>query len=124
MKTLWCWRCQLEIPMLDETEYERLFAEIRRCKVVRPPDVDEHSGPSDPELARQRIFAPALRLYEELTGFHETNVGALFHHRISLYGPPCTRCGKVLRTPVASGCVECGLPREPGPWQLQRSSHR
>lgn len=23
MKKLWCWRCQMEIPMLDEDEYKK-----------------------------------------------------------------------------------------------------
>ncbi len=41
----------------------------------------------------------ALRLYERITGFKETNPKALFHHQLSICGPPCLTCGKPLRTP-------------------------
>lgn len=58
---------------------------------------------------RQDGRPAALAEYERLTGFKETICNALFHHRISLFGPPCPRCGKVLRTPVAFKCFECGL---------------
>jgi hypothetical protein len=26
MKVLWCWRCKMEIPMLDEEEYHRVLS--------------------------------------------------------------------------------------------------
>ncbi|MGL4611666.1 MAG: hypothetical protein ACRCYY_18640 [Trueperaceae bacterium] len=35
----------------------------------------------------------------------------LWHHRIAMYGSPCQHCGKVLKTPKASKCFECGQPR-------------
>ena len=57
--------------------------------------------------------APALTAYYELTGFMETNPAALWHHRVSLYGPPCSNCGKPLRTPRASYCPACGTARVP-----------
>lgn len=53
----------------------------------------------------------ALTRYRELTGFVETNVNALWHHRLSLFGPPCQSCGKPLRTPSAKHCAECGAAR-------------
>ena len=55
----------------------------------------------------------ALRIYAEITGFRETNANALFHHRLSLYGPPCQTCGKPLRTSAASYCPMCGTERAP-----------
>jgi len=45
--------------------------------------------------------------YERLTGFRETDLYAVLHHRIALYGPPCPRCDTALRTPVAYKCFEC-----------------
>ncbi len=53
----------------------------------------------------------ALNRYRELTGYAETNVNALWHHRVSLFGPPCSSCGKPLRTPQAKHCAECGAAR-------------
>ena len=41
-----------------------------------------------------RMFGPALHEYERITGFHETNPTALYHHVLSIYGPPCARVRK------------------------------
>lgn len=51
---------------------------------------------------------PALDIYERQTGYCETNINAIWHHRIALYGPPCKKCGKPLRTPKAKLCAACG----------------
>ncbi|MDT8070336.1 MAG: hypothetical protein ROO76_19380 [Terriglobia bacterium] len=90
MKMLWCWRCKAEMPMLDEEEYSQVTAR-------------KGSG------LRER-FQPMLEEYERMTGFHEANPMAIFHHRISLYGPPCAHCGKPLRTPTAKVCGACMRP--------------
>jgi len=47
----------------------------------------------------ERFHGPVLREYERITGFHETNPNAVYHHRLALYGPGCSNCGKPLRTP-------------------------
>jgi hypothetical protein len=39
--------------------------------------------------------------YEHITGLHEENPNAIYHHVLSMYGPPCANCGKPLRTPRA-----------------------
>jgi hypothetical protein len=59
------------MPMLDEDEYGRLLS-------LRQKD-----GGSV-----QREFAPVLAEYEGITGMRETNPMAIYHHRLSLYGPP------------------------------------
>lgn len=64
-------------------------------------------------VAEQVQFAEALDLYQRLTSFRETNPNALWHHRMSLYGPICASCGKPLRTPEASFCAACGARRTP-----------
>ena len=94
MKLLWCWRCKFEVPMLDEGEFQRALA-LRG------------TGRGD---LWERQFGPVLQEYERLTGFHETNIDALYHHVLSLYGPPCTFCGKPLRTPKARLCGACMRP--------------
>lgn len=98
MKLLWCWRCKMEIPMLDEDEYQLVTA--------------KHGPKSGDNLTdgSQSFHGPVLHEYERITGFHETNASAVYHHRLSLYGPPCSACRKPLRTPQAKFCAACGQP--------------
>jgi hypothetical protein len=82
--------------MLDEVEFGST------CKKPKTPS-------QSPKEQLQEI----LDGYNRITGFGETNVNAVFHHRISLYGPPCETCGKPLRTPQATFCAACGKKRSP-----------
>ena len=50
------------------------------------------------ETLRERMFSALLGEYERVTGFHETNPNAIYHHKLSLYGPACSKRGKPLRT--------------------------
>ena len=79
----------MEVPMLEEAEFEACFA----GGAERLPDV-------------------ALKRYAQITGFRETNINAIYHHRISLHGGPCPRCGKPFRTPQARFCAACGFRAE------------
>ena len=106
MKRMWCWRCQMEMPMLDDGEWARLqplmMESVASIKKYRA----RHAASTEQALPHAEKI-PALDLYCDLTGFRETNINALWHHQISLYGDPCERCGKPLRTPVARFCAEC-----------------
>jgi len=95
--------------MLDETEYERVAVLLSEGVGATKEYRERHGIPLE-QVNRRVLFRPALDEYERLAGFRETNPLALYHHRISIYGSACERCGKVLRTPVASKCFECGLP--------------
>jgi hypothetical protein len=88
---------------------ERLEAptESRRVRLVGGGWFAEIS-----KVEHEARFAPMLAAYERLTGFHETNHVAIWHHRVSLYGPLCHVCSRPLRTPQARLCAECGAPRE------------
>lgn len=96
--------------MLDEHEWARvrplLDDAIREIKRYR-----ELHGVSLAEAREKGHGQAALALYHSLTGFQETNPNALWHHRVSLFGPPCVACGKPLRTPVARHCAACGVAR-------------
>ena len=97
--------------MLDEAEWAQvepyLINHISAIKAYR----EEHHV--DLAEARKRVPDLACAAYERLTGFHETNSAAIFHHRLSIYGPPCPRCGRLLRTPEASFCASCGWRPDP-----------
>jgi hypothetical protein len=80
------------MPMLDEAEWARIGPLL--------------SDPGGREAA--------LDLYEEMTGLRETNINAIWHHRLKDYGLPCTECGKPLRTPQARFCAACGATRHVG----------
>ncbi len=103
MRPLWCWRCQMVIPMLDEDEFSQVST------LLRDGLEDFKSGRL--KGSRDVSFAAALQEYERITGFAETNGNALWHHRISLLGPDCDGCGHPLRTPVAQHCASCGRMR-------------
>lgn len=103
----YCWRCGVEVPMLDEAEWAELdpvlSSMIRHIQGYR-----EKTGASLADAVKLGHEQPALDKYFELTGFRESNVNALWHHRLSQHGPPCSCCGKLLRTSRAARCVECG----------------
>ena len=100
MKNLWCWRCQMEVPMLDEEEY------AIAAKLYSQGFEKIESGKS-----REERFKPMLDYYNNLTGFEETEPNAIMHHRIEQYGPPCENCSKPYRTALASFCAACGNKR-------------
>ena len=105
--TLFCWRCNMDIPMLTEPEWAQVEPALKQAIA----DIQDYRNAHAVELreARQRGHGvSALKLYNEITGFGETNVNAIWHHRASDYGPPCATCGKPLRTPRASFCAACG----------------
>lgn len=98
MKIMYCWRCQMDIPMLEDHEIQ----------LIRKKQGQFDSKQKD--LIKQQ--KNLLRLYNKITGFNETNSNAVYHHVASLYGPPCESCGKPLRTPKANWCAYCGSDRK------------
>lgn len=93
MKILWCWRCRMEIPMLDEDEF-KLASKLYS-------DAFNKRG-----MTLEERFAPMLEYYEKVTGYKETVPNAIMHH------PECENCGKPYRTTVAAVCVACGDKRK------------
>ena len=95
--------------MLDETEYAeilQLYGEgMRATKQFR-----EKWGLPLEEVGPTERMRPLLTRYEQLTGYVETVPNTVMHHRLSMYGPPCKRCGKPLRTPAAKLCGACMFP--------------
>ena len=96
--------------MLNEQEWDLMEPALTQSIL----DIQEYraaNGCSLGEALKQAHGQSALRLYRELTGSSETNVAKIWHHRLSIYGPPCHACGKPLRTSQASFCPACGAKR-------------
>lgn len=81
--------------MLDDDEFKRVSSLL-------------HTGTEGE--TKELMFGPLLCEYERITGIRETNPNAIYHHVLSMYGPPCAHCGKPLRTPKASVCGACMKP--------------
>ena len=111
MRIMYCWRCKMDLPMLDDEEFavmEELYA--------RGYDTERLKKQHDKtlcELTLEDRFSPVLDAYERMTEMRETNPFAVMHHEISCYGPPCIHCGKPLRTSKAKWCAFRGAWRNP-----------
>ncbi|ACT03636.1 hypothetical protein [Paenibacillus sp. JDR-2] len=109
MKMMWCWRCRQEVPMLDEKEYRRINKIYKKCfDRVRKYRMSGSSVWIDSHSPINESFKLVAREYEKMTGYKDMHHNAIMHHRISMYGEPCPKCGKPLRTPQAKMCVACG----------------
>ncbi len=104
----WCWRCQFDVPMLTDAEWQE-FGPFLTDMTAKIQAYRENTGATLVEALELGFEKPALAKYQEMTGFSESNVNALWHHRLSDHGPPCSCCGKLLRTAKAKRCLECGL---------------
>lgn len=102
MKMLWCWRCRMEVPMLDEDEFREAYRLY-----------GEGFGVREAGTTKQQRFKQLLDYYFAVTGWQETEPNAIMHHSIALYGAPCEKCGKPYRTSRASFCAACGNKRKP-----------
>ena len=108
--TTYCWRCRMDVPMLTEPEWELVAPHLRDAIAQIKRYREEHRC-SMLEARKSGFGRRALEVYEQLTGFRETFAESLYHHRLSQFGPPCEKCDRLLRTPRARTCVECGHRR-------------
>jgi hypothetical protein len=97
----------MDVPMLDEAEFA-IISQLHSDSMRATREFREKYGLSLGALSIEQRFSPVCQKYLETTGFKETNANAVMHHRISLYGPPCSNCGKPLRNNEASFCASCG----------------
>ena len=101
-----CLCCDCRVPLLDEEEWGMLSTYTENMvKKIRDYKAENGCGLKE---AQVEIGKQVLRIFNELTGFNETNFLAVFHHRRSLFGGECFNCGHLLRTPKANYCANCG----------------
>ena len=104
--------------MLDEAEFTSV-AELYRAGMKDTKDFRQAWGiPLEGVASIRDRMRPVSVRYEELTGMKGCHPNAVLHHRLSLYGPPCNRCGKPLRTPAAKRCGACMYPVDQPTGQL------
>jgi hypothetical protein len=95
---------------LEEHEWEQVLPLLRSSALEIMRDRREHDVPLSE--AKDAVYGrAAFERYFEITGVRETELKALWHHRLNRLGPPCRVCGKPLRTPRAKFCAACGAPR-------------
>jgi len=98
--------------MLTEDEWEEVSPSLANA-ISQIKEYRELHKCSLAEASAKGFGQQALVAYERITGFKETNPNALFHHRLSIYGPPCRAGGKPLRTPQARFCAMCSAAHVP-----------
>jgi hypothetical protein len=95
--------------MLDEDEYRAIYALYGECfHQAQKQAREQQTMPNAQRLTLHELFEPVRKEYERMTGMGGCHHNAILHHRISTYGPACSRCGKPLRTPGARFCAACG----------------
>jgi hypothetical protein len=103
----YCWRCREEVPMLNEAavaEIQALWANATEKNLQRQNSAVDFDDDDDQSPEMKSVY----RRYRELTGKEWKMRHLTPYHRLADLGPPCIQCGKPLRNPNASICLECG----------------
>ncbi len=96
--------------MLDEVEYAELWAVYEACRrAMYRAREGGHATPRDAPVTG--LYRPVQDAYARMTGVVGVEPQHMLTHRLAAFGPPCTYCGRPLRTPTATSCVACGRPR-------------
>jgi hypothetical protein len=86
-KLPYCWRCRMDVPMLDDAEWEQVVSHLKNA-IAQIKDYRRAHNASLVAAKDHGYGQRALERYYQITGFRETNVNALWHHRVGQLGPP------------------------------------
>ena len=99
--------------MLDEREYEAISSGIRSGVLSVKHRLRTEDRPMK-KSDEADLYREVAARYSEMTGVSDVGPREILRHRLSLVGPSCENCGKELRTPRATKCLECGHLRQIG----------
>jgi len=109
MKVVYCYRCKKDVAGLEESEFQ----------VLEPLYNSAWNAHRDLGYAVDavsiRVAMRSSGVFDELKAQHLNITGLelepscmVFLHKLSSFGPPCPRCGTLLRTSKAQMCFSCG----------------
>jgi len=107
MRYAWCWRCRAMVPMFDEDEFQSI-RDAYQIGILGVKASLQLEARLFKEGDKDVILSEVAPRYRKITGLSSEVPQDVLKHRLSLVGPPCEKCGKELRTPLAKKCVECG----------------
>ena len=106
MKVYFCWKCERELPFLDEIEWTEIAPMITSGKDELVEYRNLHN--CDLATARANVTPEVSKRFECITGYAGIHFDIIAHHRLSDWGAECSRCGSLLRTNKARFCAACG----------------
>lgn len=105
MKKVWCWRCNRWVHGLSNDDHDVIYALYRECTI----EIKQREYPAESKQQMiQQGYTRLFKAFEALTGDSGIAPEEIIKHKASKFGPPCIRCSKNLRTPIANKCFECG----------------
>lgn len=94
------------MPFLEEDEWQQVSPLLGNAAQEIKDYREKHN--CDLATARLNVKPEAMQKFEELTSMPGVHFEIIFHHRLIDWGPECTNCGHLFRTPKASFCANCG----------------
>ena len=106
MQRYYCWKCDREMPFLDEQEWQQIepLIPLAKQELINY----RKNNHCDLKTARENCHPQVTQVFEVITGLSGIHFDIIKHHRLSEWGEECPKCKHLLRTSKASFCANCG----------------
>ncbi|MBE8723684.1 hypothetical protein [Flavobacterium hungaricum] len=111
MEEKFCWRCNINVKMLDDNEFKLCQEALIDGKKAIEKELEKRNIQNYVWLDQIETFEKyryLLEMHRIITGEYESNPLAILHHQRSQFGQDCPNCQKPFRTPTAMYCPSCG----------------